>query len=103
MRPSMRKTLLLCTALSLPLSVVGSAESDPRDAVRRLIDDARYSAAVDAARELLAAAAAPGPDSNATADALELLVEAMVLNSDCRAPGCVELAQRALRLRVAAL
>src|SRR5437867_6090265 len=98
MRPSMRKTLLLCMALSLPLSVVGSAESDPRDAVRRLIDDARYSAAVDAARELLAAAeAAPGPDSNATADALELLVEAMVLNSDCRAPGCVELAQRALR------
>lgn len=72
-----------------------------RDEVRALMEQRQSNQAVDAARSLLGdVRASRGPDSLQAAEALDLLVEALYLGGEYRAPETVALAAEAVDLRV---
>jgi CHAT domain-containing protein/Tfp pilus assembly protein PilF len=95
--------LLFGIVLAMPWGGTQTSESDPHDAVQRLLDDGRFAEAQQAAHALLAVAERkPNPNPTVVAGILEPLVMAMFQNSECVTPECATLARRALQLRVAA-
>jgi CHAT domain-containing protein len=94
--------LLLAIVLAAPSSALRPSGETAAEAARHLIDDGRYVEAERAAQKALSdAESGDGPDSRATADALDLLIEAQWRNSRCLQPESLRLARRAVDLRIA--
>jgi CHAT domain-containing protein/tetratricopeptide (TPR) repeat protein len=107
--------MLAITAVALGMTSIAIADGDPgpegpalspsspaetRESLRALLKNARYQEAEEGARRMLAHAEADsGPDSLATAEALELLVEAMARGGKFRDPAIRELAERAVAIK----
>src|SRR5512145_1046420 len=99
-----REPLLLFAAVAWLVPTIWASEPDDRKRIEALLEQGETVQAVSAARALLATAEGEsGRDSVEAAEALDLLVPALIASGKEAFPEALDLAQRALKIKEQAL